>query len=364
MPTLTKTIVADLCPSKPNPKILDVGDTKVTVTVTIDAKSALPSSKVDRCVATANQEIARYTQVISQEIKALEGKVRDLIKKKDREEAKKMASSTTMSVQNAIKALQGQINSAVKGRLQKEAQGDRNLLEARAATVVRSAFKLVSITNTAFELVATGGADITAWVGLVQTIYELAKIIHEATKGEKKLRADLLKSMGAYFTDKQRQVIEKEKKDKSARKKIALFAKEIYGKSKSKADAAEGARKKYRNEVTRIRQGIDKMFKSITALEAKVKQAGSLKEGVQVGARLMNMKRKGKAASDVYMNCEKFADDMAMLLTEAGVKVDDTTFTQTMSSLKHPGEMLSVIEEIVSNAKDIYDLVNNIRDAV
>ena len=87
------------------------------------------------------------------------------------------------------------------------------------------------------------------------------------------------------------------------------------------------------------------MFKNIAALEAKVKQAGSLKEVVEVGAKLMNMKRKGKVASDVYMNCEKFADDMAMLLTEAGVKVDDSTFTQKMSSLKHPGEMLSVIEK-------------------
>ena len=93
MPSQTKTITADLCPQKPDAKILEVGDTKVTVTVTIDARGPLPSSKVDRCVASATQEVNRYAQVISQEIKTLEGKVRDLIKKNDSEGAKKMAAS-------------------------------------------------------------------------------------------------------------------------------------------------------------------------------------------------------------------------------------------------------------------------------
>ena len=43
--------------------------------------------------------------------------------------------------------------------------------------------------------------------------------------------------------------------------------------------------------------------------------------------------------------------------------MDDSTFAQRMSSLKHPGEMLSVIAEIVSDAKKINNLVNNIRSA-
>jgi hypothetical protein len=363
MPSQTKTITADLCPQKPDAKLLDVGDTKVTVNVTIEAKGPLPSSKVDRCVASATQEVNRYAQVISQEIKALEGKVRDLIKKNDSEGAKKMAASTSMSVQNAVKSIQGKVDSVVKDRLKKEAQGDKNLLEARVATVVKCGFKVVGIANKAFAVVASGGTAIPAWFSLAKAIYDLAKMVYEVTKGEKKLRDELLKAMGSYFSEKQRQVIEKEKADKSVRKKIALFAKEIYRKAKSKADAAEGARKKYRNEVTRMRQGVDKMFTKVAELEAKLKQAGGLKEGVQIGAKLMTVKRSGKAASDVYMKCEKFADDMAMLLTEAGVKVDDATFASKMSSLKNPGEMLSLASDIVSGAKGIYDLVDNIRTA-
>ncbi|AKT43561.1 hypothetical protein [Chondromyces crocatus] len=361
MPTVTKTITADLCPSKPDPKVLDLGDTKVTVTVTIDSKSPLPSSKVDRCVAAGNQEVTRCAQTISQEIKVLEGKVRELAKKNDSEGAQKMASATSASVQNAIKALQGRVNTAVQERLRKEAQGDRNLLEARAATVVRTAFKAVGIANKVFDLIATGGTDILAWIKLVKKIYSLVNTIYEASKGEEQLRAALLKKMGAYFTDKQRQVIGEEKADRTAKQNVTRFAKTIYGKVKSKADAAEKARKKYRNEVTSIRQSVDSMFTNIAALETKVKKAGSLKEGVQIGAKLMVVKRRGRAANDVYQNCERFADDMAMLLTEAGVKVDDATFTQKMASLKHPGEMLSVVREIVKDVKSIEKLIENIR---
>ncbi|WP_394828967.1 hypothetical protein [Pendulispora albinea] len=360
MATKTKTLTSDLCPKKPDAKILDIGDTKVVVDVTLESKSSIPSSKFDRCIATASQEIDRYTQVISEEVRKLEAKARELLAKGDTAGAKKMAAETSTSVQGAVKSMQGQIDKAVLARLRKEAQGDRNLLEARVAIVVRTTFKLVSIANQAFTVAATGGAAIQGWYGLAKDIYELVQSLYEATKGEKALRGKLLEAMGKYFTDKQRQVIQREQADKSFRKKLAFFAKEIHRKLKPKADAAEEARKKYRNEVTRMRQSVDRLFKKVDGLEAKLKQAGSLREGVRIGAKLMTMKRGGRTVRDVYTQSEKFADDMAMLLTEAGMEIDDSTFTQRLAKLKNPGEVLSAINELRDGAKGILELVENL----
>jgi hypothetical protein len=48
---------------------------------------------------------------------------------------------------------------------------------------------------------------------------------------------------------------------------------------------------------------------------------------------------------------------MSMLLTEAGVKVDDSTFVQRLKNLQ-------AVPDLAKFAKDLYDAANNLQDII
>ncbi len=360
MATQKKVLKLDLCPKKPDPKLMDVGETMVEVTVTLETKQPVPSSKFDRCVGAAETVLERYQSIIQDEVLKLEAKVKAAAAKGEVDEVLKMARDTTTSVQGACRAIQGAVDKAVEDRIKKEAQGDQNLLEARIITGVKITFKVISIAKDVTEVVVTAGANVKAWVSLAKDIASLAMIIYDLTKGEEKLRAELLDAIGAYSTDKQRRVIEEEKAATSRKAKFVFIAKEFYRKVKPLSDKTEAARKKYRNEVTSMRQHVDKLFSKIEALEKEVKKAKTLKEGVALGAKMMEMKRNGKLVQGEFSKAEGFADDMAYLMTEAGVGVDDRTIIQKIATFNGLKDMAKGANEIRSAATDLKDMVENI----
>ena len=74
----------DLLTKKPSKTVMDVGDTNVVITVSLEAKKPIPTSKVERFVAAAiKPEIDRYSKVITDEVKILEGKILEMVKKKN-----------------------------------------------------------------------------------------------------------------------------------------------------------------------------------------------------------------------------------------------------------------------------------------
>ena len=360
MATLKKTFKADLCPKKPDPKLLVLGDTTVTVNVTLTAKQDVPSSKFDRCVSAAEAKIAEYQKIIQGEVNTLEGKIKAAQQKGDVKAMEAMADSTSQSVLKAGRSLQGAVETAVEATLKKEAQGDQNLLEARIAVGVNLTFKGISIASNVARIGVSHGADILAWKGLIMDIVDVVGIIQDLCKGENTLRQELLLAIGKYCTDKQRRVIEEQKAAASKKAKFTLVTKDVYRWFKPEADKAEAARKKYRNKVTDIRHDVDNFFGKVDKLAAAVKKAPTLKQGVAIGAKLMVMKRAGKGMVDALAKAQTFADDMAMLLTEAGVKVDDNTFVQRIKSLAALPDLLSFANELRGAAENVQSLVGSI----
>ncbi len=364
MATQTKILSRDLCPRKPDRKLLDVGQTLVTVTVTLETKKPAPSSKFDRCVKAADEILNQYQKVISDEIGKLEGKIRDARAKRNFREMAQLAADTTTSVQGACRAIQSAVDKAVRDRLKREAQGDQNLLEARIIAVVKVTFKVITIAKDASEVAVSGGADVTAWLSLAKSIYVIASMIHELTKGEEKLRKALLDAIGSMTTDKQRQLIEHQFADRSKLNKLKSMAKDVYRWYKPKADEAEGARKKYRDEVAKMRQHVDSLFSKIDKMQNDLRKARDLKEGVAIGAKLMEMKRKGNVVKERFNKAEEFSDDMAFLMSEAGVEVDDRTILQKLKSLDNLGDIKAAASDIKAAAEDIKSIVENIQKLV
>ncbi len=360
MATVSKTLTRDLCPRKPDSRLLDIGQTAVTVTVTLDTRKPPPSSKVDRCVKAADEVLAKYQKTVSEEVAQLEAKIRDARAKRNFTAMAQMAADTTTSVQGACRAIQSAVDRAVKDRLKSEARGDQNLLEAKIITGVKITFKVITIAKDATEVALTGGTDVHALYSLAKDIVGLGTIIYDLCKDEAKLRTELLQAIGAMTTDKQRQLIDHQMADRSTYLKIKAMAKDVYRWYKPKADAAEEARKKYRDEVTSMRQNVDSLFSKIDRMQSSLRQAKNLKEGVAIGSKLMEMKRHGNIVKEKFAKAEVFADDMAFLMKEAGVDVDDRTITQKLASLSNLGDVVKAGMEIKSAATDAKDLVENI----
>jgi hypothetical protein len=355
-----KDIRKDLCPRKPDRKLIDIGDTNITVTVAVSSAKPIVASKFERCVKAGEAEVDRYQKVIQEEVLKLESKIKGAKDKGDIRTVQQMAADTSTSIKNSCRSMQSAVEVAVKKQLTSEAQGDRNLLEARVIAGVKMTLGVIKIAKDVTELAVTAGADIASWYSLAKDCVGLGTIIYDQCKGETKLRNELLDAIGAMSTDKQRQVIEHQKAQKSTTAVVESFFKDIYRKYKPKADEAETVRKKYRNHVTKMRQDVDNLFSKIEALQGAMKRAPNLKEGVTIGAKLMQMKREGNKVKEKFYKAEEFSKDMAFLMTEAGVKVDERTIAQKLQALDGLGDVVKSASEIKSAAEEVKKLIENI----
>src|SRR5207253_1747632 len=136
---------------------------------------------------------------------------------------------------NAYASMEAAIKKAVEAQIKREAQGNKNLLEARIVVAAKGTFKVIAIGSDIARLAVSGGADLAAWKSLAKDIGGLAKLIYDQTLGETKIRAALLDAIGKYSTIKQQRFNEA-KKAQDWKAKAKLFVKEF---SKSQKSVAE-----------------------------------------------------------------------------------------------------------------------------
>jgi hypothetical protein len=356
--TIKKTFAVDLCPKKPNANVMNLGDTKVVIEVSVTAKTKPAPIVLDRLIDRAAMPKAlEYQKVVQEEVNKLQAKFLDMIKKRNVNGAQKLADETSLSVRNACKALQSAVNQAVEAQIKNDYRDDQNLLEAQVRVGLKISFKVISIGKDVAVLGASMGADPTAWISLTKNIYELAVIVQNEAKDEKAVRNDLLNGIGKYCTEKQRRVIAEEKAAKSNKAKFELALKDLYKTFKPQSEKVEATRKRYKNRVTSMRQDLEKLSKKTADLEKGMKTAKNLKDGVKLGAKVMKMKGDVKTVYLSLSKAETFANDMAFLLTEAGVKVDDRTFMEKIKSLNAVPDFMSLANDLRTAAQDIQDIV-------
>ena len=152
---------------------------------------------------------------------------------------------------------------------------------------------MIKIGTNVAKLVATAGADVTSYLSIAKTIYDLGTEIQQQLKGEEKLRKDLKSGIKAYMKLRESTITQAAKrsgvtdfsgidikhpmvaikgimkkaaatksevtKGKSAKEIGATLLKFIIKGVKSKLKDVEKARVAYRNHVTKMRQNVDKV---------------------------------------------------------------------------------------------------------
>jgi len=359
MPVTTKQVVkVDLVTKRPNPKVLMLGKTTVEVGVQIVDNEKPPPIVMKRVIDSAvTPTITRYQNTLDKELKILEGKVLEMVKKGDAKGAEKIISETAVSITGAVGGLQGAVNNAVKQLQEDDKRKDKLLLEAQIKTGVNVGIIVIKAGTDVAKLVGSAGTDVTAYVNLAKGIYKIVMIIRDETKGEAAVRQDFLKEIGGYTTGKQRAVVELEAKAKKAGKPFKLdppTLKAVGAAVKPQAAKVEVARKKYQNKTTKMRHNLVSLSNETVKMEKAMKGAKDLKRGVELGAKVIKLKGGVDRAYAKLTRAEKFAADMAMLLTEAGLKMDDRTFGERLRQLD-VDDWAKIVKELYDASKELVD---------
>jgi hypothetical protein len=297
--------------------VLKVGAMPVDVTITITTKGLMSAKKFSKeemkkhFAPVANEVIAEYEETLAKELEKLAGTVRALAKGggNGAAEAEKMVAETTLSVNNALASLQGAIDTAINARVKMEAQRDTNLKEARVVTTAKVGKITIAIATSVVKLVATSGANIKSYLDIAKQLKIAYSELRQQLKGEQELAADV------------------------TRKLIAVRDATEPGKQRELLAEVEIARKKYRDHLAKYLRQMSSIGNSADALTQAMKQATTLKKGVEIGAQAMAVKRQCTVLQAKYDAGEKKLDEMGTLIVQLGGKVDDRTTIEKLLAL-------------------------------
>ncbi|MDB5819010.1 MAG: hypothetical protein JWQ11_2650 [Rhizobacter sp.] len=396
--TTHKFYVVDLVRNKPKTQFIEIPayrvDVQLDVTTTgILSASEVPSSAMKRLEVTARGVLEDYEKIIASEAAKLDAKIAKMAAEptaKSKAEAEALTQGVNQSIKNALASANGAIDKAVEAQLKKEAQGDKNLKEARVRTAIKVGGAVISIGTAVARLVPTMGADVSAWLQIAKTAAAMGAEIAQQVKNEAKLRSDLDGAVQAYITLRGTTLMQAAKRQgvdtsgidiKKPLEAIAAIAGKISaagaeitkGRSKveiakevmefavkgikAKLSDAEAARVFYRNYTVRTREKVDSLGGQADALMKKVKSATTLKDGVKIGAACMAVKREVTTMAAKLVDREKYLDEMQRLMTGNGLTIDDRT---TLDKLKALDKMTigETGKELYSNIKAVYELVS------
>jgi hypothetical protein len=301
------------------------------------------------------------------------------------------------SIRNALESAEGAAQRAIAARLAKEAQGDKNLKEARARTVLKWTMGAVSIATSIAKLVATSGADAKAYFDIAKKLYELGEDLLQHLKDDEKLREDLVKAIGAYLELRETSIMQAAKRQnltdlsdvnfrspltaiKQIKDKIMATREEIVnGKDKTTIvknfvdfalknikggkDKPEAARKAYREHTTKTRHKVDDISLRAGELQKMMKTAKTFKDGIRIGAECMQVKRQVTSRAATLDGREKFLQEMEALMAGNGLEIDDSTTLDKLRALNKI-TIFSEGKNLYSNIKSIYDMVKEVKEAV
>ncbi len=397
--TTHKFYVVDLIRNKPKSQYIEIPKYRVDVEIEVTTKGKLsakevPSAAMERLEKTARKTLDEYEKVITEEAIKLDKKITDLMKqpsKAAQQEAEKLIQGTNASIKNALDSAEGAAQKSIEARLKKEAQGDKNLKEARVRTGLKVGKSVIKIAGSVGKLVASAGADVSSYLTITKELVNLGKELQQQLKNEEKLRSDLQKGVEAYVAFRGDEIMRAAKKigltdtkgidfkkPREAMKVVAdrlaeggeVAKKEFQDPKsgltklksvvirgvKSKLADANKARQKYREHTTKTRQKVDSMSASADKLQKAMRSAKNLKEGVKIGAQCMQVKHGVSAMASKLDDREKFLDSMQDILSEAGMDIDDRT---TLDKLKELDK-----KTILTEGKDLLKSIKTVKGAI
>ncbi|SFO84708.1 hypothetical protein SAMN04488056_11421 [Cohaesibacter marisflavi] len=346
--TKHKFYIVDLVRNKPKSEFIEVPAFRVDIEfeVTTKGKTPAPESLLKRLEEDAREVLegkeAKIKKLAFDAAEEIDGLMK--VRPVTQDTARKVQIITAIT-NKAIRALMASAEAEAKkvaqDRLKKEARNDSNLTEARVKTVVKWGKSLLKISTSVGRLVATSGADVSAYIAIAKALKVLYADFKEQMRDEEKLR----KVLDSALTDFAKHKGELTKKKQEADKKLASFA-----------SKAEKARKDYRNNVTKTRHSTDNLSKAAGKIQAKMKAAATIKEGVKIGAECMKLKGQVRVLATRLDKQETFLDYIEDALKDLGAKVDDKTLLERIKALDR--------KTIQTEAKNVKGILKSITSAV
>jgi hypothetical protein len=396
----------DLIRNKPRSKYIEIPKYRVDVQIDVTTKGKLsakevPSSAMLRLEKVARQKLEEYETTIVKETIELDKKITSLMQqpsKAAQKEAEALAQGVNVSIKNALMSAEGAAQKAIEAQLKQDAQGDKNLKEARVRTGIKWTLGVVKITGSVAKLVATAGADATAYVTITKELVNLGKDLQQQLKNEEKLRKDLTGAVEAYIAFRGTAIMKTANKMgltdtsgidpkhphdaiKAVAKKVSEAGtvakkgfddpksafpkiKDIIVKGvKSKLADAEKARKAYREHTTKTRHKTDELSAKADKLQKAMKQAKNLKQGVKIGAQCMQVKHGVSALAAKLEERVKFLEGMQDIMADNGLSIDDRTTLDKLKALDKK-TVLTEGKDLISAIKTIKGTVEAVASAV
>ncbi len=338
-----------------------------------------PSAAVKRMDKIATAVLDKYEKICNDTIKDMDNKINGIVGKakisknphealkKAEVDAEKIAQTTTAMVKKAAAAIQSAIDQEVRKALAKEKNYAELLVEYKIKVVYNVSKETVKVTINVLRLVGTGGADISAWKGLVTSAVAIGKVVKDASKGESAVRKELNGAIAAHTKNLWKEDAYKNKDTKSLKDK----AKHYWQKHKKTGEKAGAKLKRYDVYIGQLFKNINgagtevdkswkKLDKQIAAMPGGFNNPKAKSMVAKMGPAIMTMKRNLRAMGDMLEAKMAYADDMAMLLTEQGVKVDRDSFKKKWEDGRATKELLGIAKEVLTSAKTIKTLAEQI----
>ena len=395
--TTHKFYVVDLVRKKPATTYIVIPayrvDIQIDVTTTgIISASDVPSAAMKRLEDAARGALDHYENVIASEAKIFDAKIAKMMASQDKTvvaEAEKLIQGVNKSIENALKSAEGAALKAAEDRLKKEIQADKNLKESQIRLAIKVTVAAITVATNVATLVASMGADVTAYFSLAKVVYAMGTELNQQLKNEEKLRKDLDSAINKFIDLRGSTILQAAKRQmvdtsgldpshpidsiKVILGKVKAGGEEILkGRDmkgvmtevsdfiikgvKSHLADVEKARTAYRDHTTKTRKKVDNLSSEADKLAKAMKAATNLKEGVKIGSQVMGLKRGVTELGKKLDEREKYLDSMQELMKGNGLTVDDKTTWQKLKEL----DKMTIGEstkEIFEFAKGIYELV-------
>lgn len=407
--TVTKATlpIVDIVRSKPKLTYLEIPKYRADVVIEVTTSGKLtkpkevPSTAMNRLKDAADEVMLNYEKVIKEEAVRLDKKIGELMQqptKKNLALVEQMIRESNMSIKNALASAEPAAQVAVEKKLKAEGQKDKLLKEARVKTTVKCTLGVIKIGASVAKLVATSGAEVSSYKTILVEVAKLGLEINQQMKNEEKLRKDLQKGLAAFLKLRESSVqqaidrqglsdiagsldfskpmdaiknalrsaqaagdeVTKGQDLKSIAAKIMDFS---VKKIKSGLADVEKARVAYREHTTKTRHRADKLGAGADKLMKAMRSNKTLKEGVKIGAKCMELKRAGTAMNKKLAEREAYLLEIQEVMKGNGLEIDDRTTIQKIKQL----EKMTILSEgkgVLDAIKEIKGLVDKVSEAM
>lgn len=412
-----KFYVVDLVRNKPKSDYVSIPPYRANITIRIEAKAKIPSSKLKRFEDAARKSLEKTEKKIVKFATEATKKIEALMAEGNPDasaQANKEIRGANVAIMGALRYAEDVAQKAAEDLRKKEAKQDALLKQAKVIVVIKVGKAVLSTTVAVTRMTASAGIDVTGFMFAAKACYAAYKAIDGLCADEEKKCRALIHSVDTYLTAREKRLSALahkyaqnftgyDKKDpakalkqlaqraeelaaleaantpdtgetKSKVKKAADWAKSMVGFLKKETNAAasgvETARKNYRNGIASYRKQVDKASAASDRMKAEAQKIPALvpvsakgkklsAQAIKAAAEAMQFQRSVSKMSKMLDDRIKFLDAMQSVMGTAKITFADKTIFDKIREMDkwtmatEAGGMASTSKKILSLANDL-----------